>query len=91
MSDIRETAEENVILVLIGNQVDKPQMREVTYEEGLNFMKNENLHFFFETSALDGTNIELAFHEATKLAFLNTMQENVDSSQMKARNTIRLS
>jgi len=90
MLDIKESAPEDVILVLIGNQVDTPEMREVSYDEGLELMKQENLHFFFETSALDGTNIDLAFLESSKLAFLNEIQDKLENTT-KPRNTIRLS
>jgi len=33
--------------------------RQVEYEEGVEFMKQYDIHFFFETSALNGTNIDL--------------------------------
>ena len=74
MHDISEYSEPSAILVLIGNQSDQTALyffldierklimiirREVTYEEGENFMKENNMHFFFETSALNGINVEL--------------------------------
>jgi len=33
--------------------------REVSYEDGENFMKDNNMHFFFETSAFSGLNVDL--------------------------------
>ena len=30
----------------------------MSYEEGQNFMKNNQISFFFETSAINGQNIE---------------------------------
>jgi len=33
--------------------------RKVKYQEGITFMKENNMHFFFETSALQGKNIEI--------------------------------
>jgi len=32
--------------------------REVSYEEGESFMQENNISFFFETSALNGQNVE---------------------------------
>jgi hypothetical protein len=43
-------------------------------------MKQKNFHLFFETSAYDGTNVEIAFAEAAKLVFLNYI-----NTQLKAR------
>jgi len=34
-------------------------------------MKEHNMHFFFETSAFEGKNVEMAFLEAAKYAYIN--------------------
>jgi len=71
MHEIRENSCEDIVVVLMGNQCDLVKERQVTYEEGEQFMRENGVHFFFETSALDGSNIEKAFTEAAKLLFLN--------------------
>lgn len=62
--------------------------RQVSYDEGVEFMKEQGLHFFFETSAQNGMNIEMvnsfreysinltlkAFTEAARLAFLSYLK-----------------
>jgi len=40
----------------------------VPYQAGVDFMKEHNMHFFFETSAFEGKNVELVIQ---KILFLN--------------------
>jgi len=49
-------------------------------------MKEKGFHFFFETSAAQGENVELAFLEAAKLAYITFIQEG----DYQPRQTIKL-
>lgn len=40
--------------------------RQVTYEEGVQYMKANNLDVFFETSAKNGENVSRVFEEAAR-------------------------
>lgn len=63
--------DENAVFVLMGNKADlADEDRKISYQEGEKFMEDNGISFFFETSALNGENIDKAFNEATKLAFL---------------------
>jgi len=86
--NVCEEVDPSVIFVLIGSQTDRDDQRQekyllilitcnrqVTYEEGVEFMQENGIHFFFETSALNGTNIDLAFLEATKLGFISYLKD----------------
>jgi len=77
LSEVSENGDQGIIQILIGNQTDEVDgySRQVEYEEGVEFMKENGIHFFFETSALKGTNIDLAFVEAARLAFLFLMKD----------------
>ena len=54
-------APSNPGIILIGNKCDLETSRVVSTKEGQEFAKKHDF-LFFETSALDSTNIELAFH-----------------------------
>lgn len=47
--------------MLVGNKCDLKHLRAVSVEEGQNLAKDHSL-LFMETSALDATNVEEAFH-----------------------------
>ena len=60
LQDCRDMCFKNILIYLIGNKIDLENKREVTYEEGKKFSEENNL-VFFETSALNGKNIEEIF------------------------------
>jgi len=82
LEEIRDNASENIVIVLMGNQCDLEQQRQVTYEEGEKFMKDNDLHFFFETSAANGNNVDKAFNEAAKLIFLRYIGEMAKQNEV---------
>ncbi|KAG1370333.1 hypothetical protein G6F61_012125 [Rhizopus arrhizus] len=61
LKEIREYADPNVVIMLVGNKADlSKSSREVETEEGRSLAEEEGL-LFIETSALDSTNINTAF------------------------------
>ena len=71
IKDCVNLAPKTVLLVLIGNKTDLEEKREVSYEEGENLAKLNNM-IFYETSALNGTNVETAF-----LKTIETIDEKI--------------
>ena len=63
-------------IVLVGNKTDLDHERQVTYEEGLDFAKQNKL-IFFETSAKSSENVDDAFIHATKTIFANVQRGDV--------------
>ena len=57
---------DNLIKILVGNKCDKVQERKITEEDGKRFQKNYSLDYFYETSALNGYNIDIIFKESCK-------------------------
>jgi small GTP-binding protein len=60
LQELRENADGNIVVMLVGNKCDLQELRAVSTEEGVGFSKNENL-LFIETSALDATNVQESF------------------------------
>jgi len=60
LSELRENADRNIVIMLVGNKSDLRHLREVPTDEAKGFSEKHKLSFI-ETSALDSTNVELAF------------------------------
>ena len=60
VDDCRNQSPKTITLILVGNKSDLEAERQVTYEEGEQFAK-ENGMMFFEVSAKTGSNIETTF------------------------------
>lgn len=57
---------DKVPIVLVGNKIDLAHERQVSTEDGQKLAKMYGIPFV-ETSALEGTNCDFAFHEAIRL------------------------
>ncbi|KAF9174229.1 hypothetical protein BGX21_010871 [Mortierella sp. AD011] len=62
LSELKEHADPNIVLALIGNKSDLRHLRAVGTEDGKALAEKHNM-LFLETSALDGTNVQEAFSE----------------------------
>jgi small GTP-binding protein len=58
LKELRDHAEPNIVVMLVGNKSDLKHRRAVPTEEALAFAENNNLAFI-ETSALDSTGVEV--------------------------------
>lgn len=71
MKELKEKADPNIVMILVGNKSDLTEKREVKYEEGMryseknckdNFYLMDTLEIaFIETSALNAGNVDIAF------------------------------
>ena len=73
LSEVKENASKEITIILIGNKNDLENERQVTYEEGESFAKENNL-LFLETSAKTSKNITEAFN-LSALKILNNIQK----------------
>lgn len=60
LEELRGHADNNIVLMLMGNKSDLGTLRAVPTEDAKEFAEREKL-FFMETSALEETNVESAF------------------------------
>lgn len=62
LKELRDHADANIVIMLVGNKSDLRHLRSVTKEDAAAFAERESLSFI-ETSALEATNVEMAFHQ----------------------------
>ena len=61
LRELRDHADANIVIMLVGNKSDLRHLRAVPTDESKAFAEKNTLSFI-ETSALDSTNVETAFH-----------------------------
>ncbi|CAD0113073.1 unnamed protein product [Aureobasidium uvarum] len=83
LNDLRQIAEENIIVVLVGNKSDlapattisegsaSENKRQVTQEEAEAWCKENKVMEYVETSAKSGDNVERAFREVAERIYQN--------------------
>ncbi|KAF3902045.1 hypothetical protein AA313_de0208139 [Arthrobotrys entomopaga] len=60
LKELRDHADSNIVIMLVGNKSDLRHLRAVTTDEAKAFAAENHLSFI-ETSALESSNVELAF------------------------------
>ncbi len=60
LKELKDHAEANIVIMLVGNKCDLKHLRQVTTDEGSSFSAANGISFI-ETSALDATNVDAAF------------------------------
>ncbi|XP_035232102.1 ras-related protein Rab-37-like [Stegodyphus dumicola] len=79
LGEINEYAQDDVVIMLIGNKADATTDRQVMYEDGERLAKEYGVAFM-ETSAKTGINVELAFMAvARELKHRQSYQTNQES------------
>ena len=74
LEEVRNNSSKNIIIILIGNKKDLEDKRQVTYEEGEAFAKENGL-MFLETSAKTAFNVVESFNLSAQ-SILNHYKEN---------------
>lgn len=75
LKELYDHAEATIVVMLVGNKSDLSQAREVPTDEARMFAENNGL-LFLETSALDSTNVELAFETVLKEIFAKVSEQH---------------
>lgn len=60
LKELKEYADKDIVVLLVGNKIDLKKLREVQREEASSFAEKNGLAYI-ETSALAATNVDLAF------------------------------
>ncbi|EHA99563.1 Ras-related protein Rab-25 [Heterocephalus glaber] len=80
LKELYDHAEATIVVMLVGNKSDLSQAREVPTDEARMFAENNGL-LFLETSALDSTNVELAFETVLKEIFAKVSKQRQNSTR----------
>ncbi|XP_037044812.1 ras-related protein Rab-37 isoform X4 [Bradysia coprophila] len=86
LGEIREYAQEDVVIMLLGNKADCPE-REVRKEDGERLAREYNVSFL-ETSAKTGLNVELAFLTVAK-KLKNRKNDIIDESRFNVHEYVK--
>ncbi|CEL03436.1 Putative Ras-like protein Rab-11B [Aspergillus calidoustus] len=62
LQELRDSSSSNIATMLVGNKSDLGHLRAVSTEEAKRLVSENNLSFI-ETSALESSNVDVAFHE----------------------------
>ena len=72
-----------LVTMLVGNKQDLADMREVSVEDATQYAEAEGL-MFLETSALDATNVNTAFHSVMKEIYNSFNRKTLSSVSNKS-------
>ncbi|XP_037906995.1 ras-related protein Rab-37-like isoform X2 [Hermetia illucens] len=85
--EIREYAQEDVVIMLLGNKADCGYERQVRKEEGERLAREYNVAFM-ETSAKTGLNVELAF-SAVARQLKSRRNESIDDAKFNVQEFVK--
>ena len=84
LEEVKTYGTKNIVIILIGNKADLESQRQVSYEEGQKFAKDNDL-LFLETSAKTAFNIQESFVLSAQKIILNTEDLEKGNRDTKVR------
>ncbi|ESW96476.1 GTP-binding protein YPT31/YPT8 [Ogataea parapolymorpha DL-1] len=81
LREMKEHADANIVIALVGNKSDLDHLRAVPTEEAKDFAAENNL-LFTEASALNAENVELTFHQLIKNIYEMVSKRKFDMDGM---------
>jgi len=94
LKELRDHADANIIIMLVGNKSDLKHLRAVPTDEAKAFAAENNLSFI-ETSALDASNVESAFQtilaDIYRIVSSKSLEQSSDPIKLSSGDTITVS
>ncbi|KAH7890041.1 GTPase [Phlebopus sp. FC_14] len=91
LKELRDHADSNIVIMLVGNKSDLKHLRAVPTEEAKTFA-TENELSFIETSALDASNVESAFQtiltDIYRIVSSKSLEQSADPIKAPTSDTI---
>ncbi|XP_065063745.1 ras-related protein Rab-11A-like [Rhopilema esculentum] len=92
LKELRDHADSNIVIMTVGNKSDLRHLRAVPTEEAKAFAEKHGLSFI-ETSALDSTNVEMAFRNILEEIYHIVSQKQIrdasDQDNAQVSNNVR--
>ncbi|XP_038905598.1 ras-related protein RABA2a [Benincasa hispida] len=85
LKELRDHADSNIVIMLIGNKTDLKHLRAVATEDAQSYAEKEGLSFI-ETSALEATNVEKAFQTILSEIYRIISKKSLNSEEPAAAN-----
>ncbi|BEJ15650.1 hypothetical protein CspHIS471_0502550 [Cutaneotrichosporon sp. HIS471] len=79
LKELRDHADTNIVIMLVGNKSDLKHLRAVSTDEAKTFATEQGLSFI-ETSALDASNVEAAFQNILTDIYRIVSSKSLESS-----------
>lgn len=87
LEELRMHSDAGIVTMLVGNKCDLKEAREVSVDDGAALAQSEDL-FFMETSALDSTNVSIAFQTIVKEIYNVTSRKVLSFDNQKLETTL---
>jgi len=91
LKELRDHADSNIVIMLVGNKSDLKHLRAVPTEEAKSFAAENELSFI-ETSALDASNVESAFQtiltDIYRIVSTKSLEQSADPIKVPTSDTI---
>ncbi|KDP42462.1 hypothetical protein JCGZ_00259 [Jatropha curcas] len=85
LKELRDHADANIVIMLIGNKTDLKHLRAVATEDAQGYAEREGLSFI-ETSALEATNVEKAFQTILSEIYRIISKKSLSSEEQAPAN-----
>ncbi|GLT47561.1 hypothetical protein SLA2020_229800 [Shorea laevis] len=83
LKELRDHADSNIVIMLIGNKTDLKHLRAVATEDAQSYAEREGLSFI-ETSALEAVNVEKAFQMILSEIYRKISKKSLSSEEPAA-------
>lgn len=87
LKELRDNAEANIVVMLVGNKSDLRHLRAVETDEAMAFAEQHNLAFI-ETSALDASGVDTAFQRILTEIYRLMNKRNMQAAESANATTV---
>lgn len=87
LKELRDHAEANIVVMLVGNKSDLRHLRAVETDEAMSFSEQHNLAFI-ETSALDASGVDTAFQRILTEIYRLMSRRNIQAEEAANATTL---